>query len=203
MSHKQGITRRARAEELSVQAVGNGEPSPGLTTGNLVNSPSPSVDPQQRPEMLAPEHPSEPHATASDTAHQGSASPRGVAGASDTATQGSYSPQGIGLGSGSWQNLSDVTSDPEQVSLDEGDTDEGEDFIIPASEENTEIVIAEAMEATERVNMVFTQIRASMNRMSLRMKELLIVPSKKVSGKTHEPGNNRVHDKAAAKAATE
>ncbi|KIJ45329.1 hypothetical protein M422DRAFT_251091 [Sphaerobolus stellatus SS14] len=35
------------------------------------------------------------------------------------------------------------------------------------------------------------------------MRELLIVPSKKVSGKTREPRNNQVHDKAAAKAATE
>ncbi|KIJ41331.1 hypothetical protein M422DRAFT_255523 [Sphaerobolus stellatus SS14] len=59
------------------------------------------------------------------------------------------------------------------------------------------------MKATERVNTVFTRIRASMNSMSLRMKELFFVPSKKASGKMREPGNNWAHDKAAAKAATE
>ncbi|KIJ43339.1 hypothetical protein M422DRAFT_253543 [Sphaerobolus stellatus SS14] len=184
---------------LHSNAVGDSEPSPGLTVGNLANSPSPSVDPQQRPEMLAPEHPDTPHATASGeqtvpsweqsplrqagpsctaaqglspsrlagmsgTAQRGGDSPRGVAGASGTATQGSYSPQGI----------------------DEEDTEDSEDFIIPTSENNAEIVVAEAMKATERVNTVFTRIRASMNRMSLRMRELLIV-----------------HDKAAAEEATE
>ncbi|KIJ29458.1 hypothetical protein M422DRAFT_269116 [Sphaerobolus stellatus SS14] len=69
--------------------------------------------------------------------------------------------------------------------------------------ENAEIVVSEDMEATEQVNTVFTRIRASMNRMSPRMKEILLVPSKKASGKMHEPGNNWAHDKAAAKAATE
>ncbi|KIJ23250.1 hypothetical protein M422DRAFT_276212 [Sphaerobolus stellatus SS14] len=246
MSHKRGITRRAQADELSMQAVDDGEPTPGLTTRNLANPPSPSVDPQQRPEMLTLEHPSEPYVQASNweqlplrvagpsqtatqvlspnrlvgvsgTAHQGSASPRGVAIVLGTATQGSYSPQGIGLDSGSWQNLGDAPSEPERVSPDPGDTQD-EDFTIPASEvsllrreyadfvnlkENTEIVVSEAMEATERENTVFTQIRASMNSMSPRMKELFLVPSKKASGKTREPGNNQAHDKAAAKAATE
>ncbi|KIJ27127.1 hypothetical protein M422DRAFT_271740 [Sphaerobolus stellatus SS14] len=42
-----------------------------------------------------------------------------------------------------------------------------------------------------------------MNRMSLRMKELLIVPADQASGKTLEPGNNRAHDRAAAQAATQ
>ncbi|KIJ40012.1 hypothetical protein M422DRAFT_257074 [Sphaerobolus stellatus SS14] len=61
----------------------------------------------------------------------------------------------------------------------------------------------EAMEATEWLNTVFNQIRTSMNRMSPKMKELLIVPKPKSSGKTIEPRNNWAHDKAAAKAATE
>ncbi|KIJ50727.1 hypothetical protein M422DRAFT_245379 [Sphaerobolus stellatus SS14] len=238
MSHKRGITRRARADELSTQAVDDGKSTPGRTAGDLTNPPSNSVDPQQSPEVLTPEHPEEPYAQAygvqtvpswvqsplrvagpsrtatqglspsrlagaSGTVHQGSASPRRVAGASGTATQGSYSPRGMGPGSGSWQNLGDAPSEPECVSPDPGDT-EDEDFIIPANEvsiirqeytdfinlkENAEIVVSEAMEATERVNIVFNRIRTSMNRMSPR--------------KMWEPGNNRVHDKAAAIAATE
>ncbi|KIJ52790.1 hypothetical protein M422DRAFT_242708 [Sphaerobolus stellatus SS14] len=200
-------------------AVDDGEPTTGPTVGDLSNPPSNSVDPQQSPEVHTPEHPDEPYANAYGTAHQGSDSPRGVAGASGTATQGPYSPRGMGPGSGSWQNLGDAPSEPERVSPDPGDTeDEDEDFLIPAKEvkiirkeytefvnlkENAEIVVAEAMEATERVNIVFNRIRTSMNRMSLRMKEIFMVPSKNVSGKTREPGNNRVHDRAAAIAATE
>ncbi|KIJ48441.1 hypothetical protein M422DRAFT_247779, partial [Sphaerobolus stellatus SS14] len=59
------------------------------------------------------------------------------------------------------------------------------------------------MEATERLNTVFNRVRASMSRMSPRMKELFSVPSNQVSGKTLEPGNNRAHDKTAAQAATQ
>ncbi|KIJ22413.1 hypothetical protein M422DRAFT_277165, partial [Sphaerobolus stellatus SS14] len=263
------------------------EPIQGLTSGELLIPPPTSVDPQQRPEVLAPEHPDEPHAQAygpqgelmipppnsvdtqqspevlapehpdephapaygaqtvpsreqsplrvarpsrtatqglgpsrlvgaSGTAHRGSASPRGVAVASDTATQGSYSPRGMGLDSGSGQNLGDAYSDPVRVSPNRGDAEEY--FIIPANEvgilrqeysefitlkDNAEVVLAEAIKATERLNTVFSRVRASMNRMSPRIKELIIVPVSQASGKTLEPGNNRVHDRAAAKAATQ
>ncbi|KIJ29474.1 hypothetical protein M422DRAFT_269131 [Sphaerobolus stellatus SS14] len=173
-------------EEPSTPVVGEAEPIQGLTSGELLIPPPPSVDSQQRPEVLAPEHPDELHAQdygnqgelmipspnsvetqqspevlalehleepyaqaygaqtvpsriqlplraarPSCTAAQG-LSPSQLAGMS--ATQGTYSPQGIGLGSGSWQNLSDVTSDPEPVSLAAGDTEEDKDFIIPTSE---------------------------------------------------------------------
>ncbi|KIJ40843.1 hypothetical protein M422DRAFT_256290 [Sphaerobolus stellatus SS14] len=241
MSHKRGITRRARTDELSAQAVDDGEPTPGLTAGDLTNPPSSSVDPQQSPEVLTPEHPDEPHAQAygaqtvpsrvqsplrvagpswtatQGTAHQGSASLLRVAGASGTATQGSYSPRGMGPGSGSWKNFGDAPSKPEQVSLDPGDT-EDKGFFIPTKEvsqiqkeysdfinlkDNAEIVVAEAVEAIEQVNQVFNRIKISMNRMSPRMKEIFMIPAGKVSGKMCEPGNNWVHDKAAAKAATE
>ncbi|KIJ40432.1 hypothetical protein M422DRAFT_256679 [Sphaerobolus stellatus SS14] len=121
-------------------------------------------------------------------------------------------------GSGSWQNLGDAPSEPDHISPDGGDMDEEESFTIPAKEvnilhqeytefinlkDNTEIVLSEAMEATERLNTVFNRIRTSMNRMSPRMKELFIVPVTKSSGKTREPGYNWAHDKEAAKAATE
>ena len=111
---------------------------------------------------------------------------------------------------------SESRSDSGRVSPTRGDTEE--DFIITASEvgilrqeysefitlkDNAEIVLAEAMEATERLNTVFSRVRASMNRMSPRMKELFIVPVSQASGKTLEPGNNRAHDRAAAQAATQ
>ncbi|KIJ27202.1 hypothetical protein M422DRAFT_271633 [Sphaerobolus stellatus SS14] len=116
MSHNCGH-RRMRAEALPAMDVEDSEPAMGLTVGDLTNSPSCSVDPQQSLRVLAPEHPKEPHAQA--------------------------------YGS--------------------GDTEEH--FIIPASEvgilrqeysefitlkDNTEIVLAEAMEATEWLNTVFS-----------------------------------------------
>ncbi|KIJ38533.1 hypothetical protein M422DRAFT_258902 [Sphaerobolus stellatus SS14] len=230
MSHHHSH-RRARAEELFAMDFEDSEPTTGLTAGDLTNSPSRSVDPQQSPRVLAPEHLDEPYAQAygsqtapsrvqsltrvavpsrtdtQGTAHQGSPSPPRVA--SITATQGRYSPRGIEHGSESH-------SDPGRVSSTRGDT-EGH-FLICASEveivrqeysefvtlkDNAEIVLAEAMEATERLNTVFSRVRASMNRMSPRMKELFIVPANQASGKTLEPGNNRAHDRAAAQAATQ
>ncbi|KIJ48801.1 hypothetical protein M422DRAFT_247159 [Sphaerobolus stellatus SS14] len=217
MSHNHGH-RRTRAEELPAMDVEDSEPTMGLTTGDLMNSPSRSVDPQQSPVQL-PSRVVRPSRTAtqglspsqlagaSGTAHWGSPSPPRVA--SITATQGHYSPREI-------ECRSESHSDPGWVSPTRGDTEEH--FIIPASEvgilhqeysefitlkDNAEVVLAEAMEATERLNTVFSRVRASMNRMSLRMKELFIVPVNQASGKTLEPGNNQVHDKAAAKAATQ
>ncbi|KIJ47552.1 hypothetical protein M422DRAFT_248985 [Sphaerobolus stellatus SS14] len=181
----------------------------GLTAGDLTDPPSTSVDPQQSPEVLAPEHPDKPSAQAygAQTVPSRVQSPLRVAGPSNTATQG-LSPSRLAGASGtahwgsdspsseSWQNLGDALSNPDHVSPDAGDTDEEENFTIPASEvsilhqeytdfvnlkDNAEIVLSEAMEATEWLN----------------------IPSKKVSGKTREPGNNWAHDKAAAKAAAE
>ncbi|KIJ25167.1 hypothetical protein M422DRAFT_273908 [Sphaerobolus stellatus SS14] len=241
MSHHCG-PRRTRAEELSTADIEDSEPTMGLTMGDLTNSPSPSVDPQQSPRMLPSEHPDDPHATAygsqtapsreqlpsrggvhprtapqglspsqlagaSGTAHRGSHTPLRVT--SITATQGRYSPRGI-------THRSESRSDSGQVSPTGGDTTE--DFFIKGSEvvvlrqeysefitlkDNAEIVLAEAMEATEWLNTVFSRVRASMSRMSPRMKELFSVPSNQASGKTLEPGNNRAHDKAAAQAATQ
>ncbi|KIJ26426.1 hypothetical protein M422DRAFT_272471 [Sphaerobolus stellatus SS14] len=141
------------------------------------------------------------------TAHRGSHTPPRVT--SITATQGHYSPRGI-------THRSESRSDSGQVSPTGGDTTE--DFFIKGSEvvvlrqeysefitlkDDAKIVLAEAMEAMERLNTVFSRVRASMSRMSPRMKELFAVPSNQVSGKTLEPGNNRAHDKAAAQAATQ
>ncbi|KIJ37252.1 hypothetical protein M422DRAFT_260189, partial [Sphaerobolus stellatus SS14] len=229
MSHHHG-PRRMWAEELSAADVEDSEPTMGLTMGDLSISPSPSVDPQQSPQMLPSEHPDDPHVTAygsqtapsreqspsrggvrprnapqglspsrlarvSGTAHRGSHTLPRVA--SITATQGRCSPRGI-------THRSESRSDSEQVSPTRGDT--MEDFVIRefiTLKDNAEIVLAEAMEATERLNTVFNRVRASMSRMSPRMKELFSVPSNQVSGKTLELGNNRALDKAAAQAATQ
>ncbi|KIJ47953.1 hypothetical protein M422DRAFT_248544 [Sphaerobolus stellatus SS14] len=122
----------------------------------------------------------------------------------------------MGLDSGSGQNLGDAYSDPVRVSPNRGDAEEY--FIIPDNEvgilrqeysefitlkDNAEVVLAEAIEATEQLNTVFSQVRASRNSMSPRMKELFIVSVSQASGKTLEPGNNQVHNRAAAKAATQ
>ncbi|KIJ42208.1 hypothetical protein M422DRAFT_254602 [Sphaerobolus stellatus SS14] len=204
MSHHRG-PRRMRAEELSAADVEDSEPTTGLTTGDLMNSLSLSVDPQQSPGRLTSEHPEDPHATAygSQTAPSREQSPVRVELCSHTATQG-LSPS----------RLAGV--DPGRVSPTRGDTEEH--FILPTSEvvvlrqeysefitlkDNAEIVLAEAMEAMERLNTVFSRARASMNRMSPRMKELLLVPVSQASGKTFEPSNNRAHDRAAAQAATQ
>ncbi|KIJ25429.1 hypothetical protein M422DRAFT_273604 [Sphaerobolus stellatus SS14] len=159
--------------------------------------------PRTAPQGLSPSR----LAGASGTAHRGSHTPPRVA--SITATQGRYSPRGI-------THRSKSHSDSGQVSPTRGDT--MEDFVIRGSEvvvlrqeysefitlkDNAEIVLAEAMEATERLNTVFNRVRASMSRMSPRMKELFAVPSNQASGKTLEPSNNRAHDKAAAQAATQ
>ncbi|KIJ48590.1 hypothetical protein M422DRAFT_247438 [Sphaerobolus stellatus SS14] len=214
MSHKCVATRRARADELSMQAVGDDSgDAVAATVPSWEQSPLRPAGPSQlaiqglNPCRLAGMSGTAPWGSNSPSlAHRGSASPCGVTGHLGTATQGTYSSQGIGQDSGSWQNSGDVMSDPELVSPNLGDTDEGEDFIIPANEvstlhqeytdlinlrDNTEIVVMEAMEATKQANTMFTRIRASINRMSLRMK-----------GKTCELGNNRAHDKTAVKAAT-
>ncbi|KIJ42530.1 hypothetical protein M422DRAFT_254306 [Sphaerobolus stellatus SS14] len=134
--------------------------------------------------------------------------PLRVARASGTATPGQDSPQGIISGSESGHSLSGAPDKSDHVSPDEEATEnEDSSFTIRASEvgrlceeyadlinlkENAEIVLVEAMEATE----------TSMNRMSPMMKKLLIVSKPKSSGKTIEPGNNQACDKAAVKAAT-
>ncbi|KIJ25458.1 hypothetical protein M422DRAFT_273597 [Sphaerobolus stellatus SS14] len=117
MSHTRGH-RRVRAEELPTADIEDSEPTTGLTTGDLTNSPSHSVDPQQslKVEIFRQEY-------------------------------------------------------SEFITL----------------KDNAEVVLAEAMEAIERLNTVFSRVRASMNRMPPRMKELLIVPADQASGKTLEP----------------
>ncbi|KIJ35063.1 hypothetical protein M422DRAFT_262825 [Sphaerobolus stellatus SS14] len=175
MSHNRGH-RRMQAEELSAMDVEDSEPTTGLTMGDLTNSPSLSVDPQQSPRVLTPEHTDEPYAQAygSQTAPSRVQSPSRVVGTSRTATQG-LSPSRLAGASGtahqgrrgseSGQHSSDAYSDPGRVSPTRGDTEEH--FIIPASEvgilhqeysefitlkDNAEVVLAEAMEAMEWLN---------------------------------------------------
>ncbi|KIJ28200.1 hypothetical protein M422DRAFT_270512 [Sphaerobolus stellatus SS14] len=182
-----------QVEAPSVQAVGEDEPIQGLTLGELTDPPQTSVDPQQTTES--------PIGTSAPRLR-----PSRVTRALGTATPGQDSPQGIISGSDSGHNLSGAPDESDCVSPDEGGTENEEgSFTIQASEvgrlhkeyadlinlkENGEIVLVEAMEAPERLNTMFNQIRTSMNRMSPMMKELLIVPNRKSSGKTIEPGNN-------------
>ncbi|KIJ40892.1 hypothetical protein M422DRAFT_256075, partial [Sphaerobolus stellatus SS14] len=198
-------------DELSTLEFEDSEPTTGLTTGDLTNSPSCSVDPQQSPRVLAPEHPDETYVQAygsqtapsrvqsptrvavpsrtvtqglspsqlagsSGTAHRRSPSPPSVT--PITATQGHYSPRGI-------EHRSESHSDLGQVLEVEVFWQEYSEFI--TLKDNAEVVLAEAMEAMERLNTVFSRVRASMNRMSPRMKELLIVPVNQVSGRRLSP----------------
>ncbi|KIJ29161.1 hypothetical protein M422DRAFT_269508, partial [Sphaerobolus stellatus SS14] len=204
MSHNRG-PRRTRAEELSAADIEDSESTMGLTMGDLTNSSSPSVDSQQSPRMLPSEHLEDPHATAygSQTAPSREQLPSRAGMRPRTATQGIT-------------HRSESRSDSGQVFPTGGDTNE--DFFFKGSEvvvlwqeysefitlkDNAEIVPAEAKEATEWLNTVFSRVRASMSRMSPRMKELFSVPPNQVSGKMLEPSNNRAHDKAAAQAATQ
>ncbi|KIJ39460.1 hypothetical protein M422DRAFT_257783, partial [Sphaerobolus stellatus SS14] len=65
------------------------------------------------------------------------------------------------------------------------------------------IATAEAMEVTEQLNTVFSRVRASMSRMSPRMKELFSVPFNQMSGKTCEPAQTAMMDPAPSSGAEE
>ncbi|KIJ39777.1 hypothetical protein M422DRAFT_257373 [Sphaerobolus stellatus SS14] len=222
MSHHRG-PRRTRAEELSVADIEDSEPTTGLTMGDLSNSSSPSVDPQQSPQMLPSEHPDDPHATAygsqtapsreqsptrggmrPHTAPQG-LSPSRLAGASGTAHRGSHTPPRVASITATqgryslWgiTHRSESCSDSGQVSPTGGDTDE--DFIIKASE-----VVVLRQEYSEFItlkdNAEIVLVKAMEATEWLKMVFSLVRAS---MSKTLEPGNNRAHDKADAQAATQ
>ncbi|KIJ52125.1 hypothetical protein M422DRAFT_243720 [Sphaerobolus stellatus SS14] len=172
-SHKQ-------TEEPSTLAGGEDEPLQGITSGELTDPPSTSVDPQQSSKVFANEHPGDQNVRVHgpQTVPIRIQSPIGMAGAAST------SAPSQGLSSDSGHNLSGA---PDEGCMENEDGS----FTIRASEvgrlckeyadlmdlkENGEIVLMEAMEATERLNTMFNQIRTSMNRMSPMMKELFIVP---------------------------
>ncbi|KIJ24274.1 hypothetical protein M422DRAFT_274999 [Sphaerobolus stellatus SS14] len=150
-----------QVEELSALAVGEDEPLQGLTSGELIDPPSTSVDPQQSSEVFAKEHP---------------------------ATPGQDSPWGIISSSDSGHNLGGAPEESDCVSPDEGGRLHKEYAEFINLKDNAEIVLLEAMEATKQLNTVFNHIRTSMNRMSPMMKKLFIVSMPKASKKTIEPG---------------
>ncbi|KIJ24568.1 hypothetical protein M422DRAFT_274610 [Sphaerobolus stellatus SS14] len=207
-------------EELSAPAVGEDEPIPGLTAGELMDPSPSSVDPQQSSEVFMQEHPGDlsMRAHGSQTVPVKVQSPIGtasaastsapsqhqsrVAKASGTATPGQDSPRGIISGSDSGHNLSGAPDESDHAPLMQV-VRKMRTVTLQLKLENSEIVLLEAMEATELLNTVFNQIRTSMNRMSPTMKDIFLVPKRKSSEKTIEPGNNWARDKAAAKAATE
>ncbi|KIJ52774.1 hypothetical protein M422DRAFT_242687 [Sphaerobolus stellatus SS14] len=185
MSHHRSH-RRTRAEEVSAMDFEDKHPDePYAQAYGSQTAPSQVQSPTRvaRSSRTATQGLSPSRlAGVSGTAHRGSPSPPRVA--SITATQGRYSPWGM-------ECESESHSDPGRVSPTRGDTEEH--FIILASEvgilrqeysefvtlkDNAEVVLAEAMEAMEQLNTVFSRVRASMNRMSPRMKELFLVPVK-------------------------
>ncbi|KIJ53759.1 hypothetical protein M422DRAFT_242010 [Sphaerobolus stellatus SS14] len=89
---------RKRVEEPSAPAVGEDEPIPGLTAGELTDPSPSSVDPQQNSE--SPIGTASAAGTSAPSQHQSR-----VAKASGTATQGRDSPQGIISSSDSGHNL--------------------------------------------------------------------------------------------------
>ncbi|KIJ33737.1 hypothetical protein M422DRAFT_264186 [Sphaerobolus stellatus SS14] len=162
-------------EEPSVPAGEEDGPPQRLTAGDLTDPHQSSGDPQQSTEVFTLEHPGDQNMRVHNpqTVPVQVQSPIGAAGAAGTS---------MPITSDSGHNLGGAPDESDYISPDEGDTEE-DDLI--NLKDNAEI------------------IRTSMNRMSPKMKELLIAPKPKSSGKTIKPGNNRAHDKAAAKAATE
>ena len=55
---------------------------------------------------------------------------------------------------------------------------------------NAEIVLTEALMATDRLSTVLNQMKTFNNRMSLSLRKLFGAPAKQSSGKTIEFGNN-------------
>ncbi|KIJ40883.1 hypothetical protein M422DRAFT_256059 [Sphaerobolus stellatus SS14] len=186
------------AEEPSAPAGEEDELPQRLTTGDLTDPHQLSIDPQQTTEVFTLEHLGDQNARAHgpQTVPVQVQSPIGAAGAASTSML-VYAHHK----SDSGHNLGGVPDESDHVSPDEGATENEDDLM--NLKDNADIVLMEAMEATERLNTVFNHIRTYMNRMFPMMKELLVAPKPESSGKTIEPENNRAHDKAAAKAATE
>ncbi|KIJ55689.1 hypothetical protein M422DRAFT_240309 [Sphaerobolus stellatus SS14] len=94
-----------QVEEPSAPAVGEDEPIPGLTAGELMDPSPSSVDPQQSSKVFVQEHPGDPSTRvhSPQTVPVRVQSPIGAASAA--ATQGRDSPWGIISGSDSGHNL--------------------------------------------------------------------------------------------------
>ncbi|KIJ35357.1 hypothetical protein M422DRAFT_262318 [Sphaerobolus stellatus SS14] len=193
-----------RTEELSAPAVGEDESLQGLILGELMGPPPPfSVDPQQSVKVFAQEHLITHWCGKCFQAIDTQSMPIVRSKALGTATKGQDSPWGIISGSDSGHNLSEQADSSFAIRASELSTLRKEYVDLMNLKDNGEIVLEEAMEATERLNTVFNQIRTSMKKMSPTMKELFLGPKRKSSGKTIESGNNWSRDKAATKAATE
>ncbi|KIJ33105.1 hypothetical protein M422DRAFT_264980 [Sphaerobolus stellatus SS14] len=172
-------------EEPFMPAVGEDESHQGLTMRDLTDPHQLSVDPQQTMKVFAQEHPGDQNT--------GVHSPR--------LYLYEYSHllawQEIISRSDSGHNLRGVPDESDCISPDEGGMENKDgSFTIRASE------VSRLHEEYAELMNLKEMIRTSMNRMFPTMKELLIVPKPKSSGKTIETGNNQTHVKAATKAAT-
>ncbi|KIJ26260.1 hypothetical protein M422DRAFT_272698 [Sphaerobolus stellatus SS14] len=186
---------RKQTEKPSAPAVGEDEPIPGLTSGELMDPPpQASVDPQQSTKVSATEHPSEPSVRAHgpQTVPARIQSPIGVVGAAGLLCPVNAYHSGHNLGGA--PDKSDSASPHEG-----GMENEDGSFTIKASElGQLRKEYADIMNLKENGEIIGT----SMNSMSPTMKNIFLVPHQKSSGKTIKPGNNRARDKAAVKAAT-
>ncbi|KIJ48182.1 hypothetical protein M422DRAFT_247954 [Sphaerobolus stellatus SS14] len=135
-----------RVKELFTLAVGEDEPLQGLTSGELTDFPSTSVDPQQSSEVFAQEHPGDQNMRvhSPQTVPIRVQSPIGVA-----ATLGQDSPQGITSGSDSGHNLGGAPDESDCASPDEGGRLCKEYADLMNLKENGEIVLMDAIEATK------------------------------------------------------
>ncbi|KIJ57334.1 hypothetical protein M422DRAFT_238929 [Sphaerobolus stellatus SS14] len=141
------IHDRKRVEELSMTAVGEDESPQGLTVGDLMDPHQLSVDPQQTTEVFTPEHLGDQNVRAH--------SPQTVP-VQARLYQYRYSHPlawqvllGIISGSDSGHNLSEAPDESDCVSPDEGGRLHKEYADLMNLKENGEIVLVEAMEATE------------------------------------------------------
>ena len=221
MSYRRG-RKRTEVEPLPAHAAGESTSS-GLVGGGSSLPDSSPVDPQRDTVTHVPEQP-EVYAGSAHIHETGIVrddSHIRVAGPSGTSDQRRVSPDESGRGSpfgqrtGAPAGVMRRQSSPE---LGDDMEDVVTDITVPAEEvvrlskeydifmtlmDNAEVVIAEAVEATERVKVVLAQMKTFDRRMSPTMRKLFGVSRRQPSGKAVELGNNREVDKAAAKTATE
>ncbi|KIJ53270.1 hypothetical protein M422DRAFT_242404 [Sphaerobolus stellatus SS14] len=159
--------RHKQVEEPSMPAGEEDEPPQGLTAGDLTDPHQLSVVPQQTTEVFTQEHPGDQNVRAHgpQIVPVWVQSSIGVAGTAGTSMPMLHPLRGIISRSDSGHNLSGAPDESDRISPDEGDTENKDgSFTIQASEvsrlceeyadlinfkDNAEIVLMEAMEATE------------------------------------------------------
>ena len=218
MSHRHG---KKKTEEQSSRAIETDESHiEGLVTGDSLAQESHSVEPQQRPVTPEPEQPDvrATRTTLQQTGQDRIQSPARVAGTSGTATQVPDASRESTIDSSGGQLIGDQPDIDNRTSITVDVPADDTGFMVPSADVarlhkeydeftslqiNAEIVLTEAITATERLSTVLKQMKTFNNRMSPSLRKLFNAFDKQSSGKTIEFGNNRTRDQAAAQAATE